>query len=672
MLRKVAGVMCALALSLGMGLSQSGPSTADAGVCPADSDRLYVHVGYWNAIQYFKTAPGCENEPPVTMLDFTTDTQAKVDRLPEPPLDPLTEYGGGLAVDTARNSIYINDLNGGERAYPSCVYKDTDGTLQPCPEGVNPQSLNEVNFFYGTGGGIARLRLDPTLGTQLAQSAFTFADFILAETGATVSEITVTLATPHLLHVDDYVSVNSQTICPNSCSSKKYLGIFRVNRIVNATTFTYLTNGKVTMMTSANDYTVNALGQQLCGLASASSPQCDSFNSPWGMAFDSKSQTLYMVDYASLIDSKDPALFDPQFKQINGQLYRLVPNAGATCLYCRSLVYTKAAAPKKALPKTYGGATVNAAGGPGQGPNTVTFDSSTSTFYISDDRYGNGFIEWYKNGASAAKSSSGFLNLGVAHTASPNFLVVDKLGSPSRLYYTNYDNSGGAAGTQAISYANLTGTPGGDDLNLTTKTFSHDVPWGSSPEGLSLDEYSSALFWTDGRAIYKTTLATLGQTLNTDQLFGGYNSQQESGSGEIVKGVFSDVALVSKPHTALRTINTSTHAVTEIRPQIKGFAMKPLIKGGAKVATTAKKKKLTCVTPVWETDRNWAKYYDAPGTVAYQWFKDGVPLSGATATTYVIPKAPVVTLGAHYKCSVTATNVIGSTKVESLDVISLS
>jgi hypothetical protein len=300
MLRKVAGVMSAFALSLGMGLSQSGPSTADAGVCPADSDRLYVHVGYWNAIQYFKTAPGCENEPPVTMLDFTTDTKAKVDRLPEPPLDPLTEYGGGLAVDTARNSIYINDLSGAERAYPSCVYTDTDNTLQPCPEGVNPLSLNEVNFVYGTGGGIARLRLDPTLGTQLAQSAFTFAD------SGTVSEITVTLATPHLLHVDDYVSVNSQTICPNSSCSKKYLGIFRVNRIVNATTFTYLTNGRVTTMSNANDYTVNALGQQLCGLASASSPQCDSFNSPWGMAIDSKSQNLYMVDYATLVSSTDP------------------------------------------------------------------------------------------------------------------------------------------------------------------------------------------------------------------------------------------------------------------------------------------------------------------------------------------------------------------------------
>jgi hypothetical protein len=76
---------------------------------------------------------------------------------------------------------------------------------------------------------------------------------------------------------------------------------------------------------------------------------------------------------------------------------------------------------------------------------------------------------------------------------------------------------------------------------------------------------------------------------------------------------------------------------------------KPAVQGQHKPGTT-----LTCTEGTWRSDLVESFLYRAPQSFAYQWFRNGKPIAGATAASTVANK-----VGA-YTCDVTATNFAGS------------
>jgi hypothetical protein len=66
---------------------------------------------------------------------------------------------------------------------------------------------------------------------------------------------------------------------------------------------------------------------------------------------------------------------------------------------------------------------------------------------------------------------------------------------------------------------------------------------------------------------------------------------------------------------------------------------------------------LAC-SPVWDADQPELSYFQAPTSLAFQWLRGGVPIAGATASSFTPSE------GGSFACRVTASNVAGSTVAE--------
>jgi hypothetical protein len=142
----------------------------------------------------------------------------------------------------------------------------------------------------------------------------------------------------------------------------------------------------------------------------------------------------------------------------------------------------------------------------------------------------------------------------------------------------------------------------------------------AEPEGLAIDEATGTIYWGNRKA----------HALSFARLDGSGGGQLNIG-GSLPGNTIQPVLLVA-PRSAAA----------------------PVVTGTASPGAT-----LTC-TAEWAPDQPQANLFDAAGSVAYRWTRDGAPIAGADGRTLTVPAA-----GSAYACAATATNVAGSTTVAS-------
>ncbi|MGA9856348.1 MAG: hypothetical protein WBQ18_00725 [Solirubrobacteraceae bacterium] len=173
----------------------------------------------------------------------------------------------------------------------------------------------------------------------------------------------------------------------------------------------------------------------------------------------------------------------------------------------------------------------------------------------------------------------------------------------NKIYWSN-------AGAPKISFANLDGSGGGGDLNITGATTPNIAA------GVALDVTANRIYWASkgGDKISYAHLDNTGQggDLNT-----------------------TGATLAAPEYPALLKAPSGTGA--------------PTLSGSA-----ASGSKLTCGRGSWASDLPGAQLYQAPETITYTWTRSGSPVSGATGSTLTANP------GGTYRCAATATNGGGS------------
>jgi DNA-binding beta-propeller fold protein YncE len=288
-----------------------------------------------------------------------------------------------------------------------------------------------------------------------------------------------------------------------------------------------------------------------------------------------------------------------------------------------------------------GGATVNE-------PSGIAIDPTTRTLYWTNYDGGNegkGTISWAKLDGSAA----GDLNTSGATVDDPGQIALDTAGG--RVYWGNY-------GDDTISFANLNNSGGGGNLDLS----------GASPPstitGLSVSSATGQIYWIDNDGEH-ISHANLGGGGGGDFDLGGaviddpYGLAFDPATGRVYWGNYG-VGIEPTAAFAFTTagggggnINIATAPVDG--PQNPVILKAPSGTGAPAITRTPKTTNLACSQGSWAADYAGSFVYQAPHTYAYQWNLNGVPIAGATASSYT------ATAPGSYTCTVTAANVNGST-----------
>ncbi|HEX3172619.1 MAG TPA: hypothetical protein VHQ43_00170 [Solirubrobacterales bacterium] len=295
-----------------------------------------------------------------------------------------------------------------------------------------------------------------------------------------------------------------------------------------------------------------------------------------------------------------------------------------------------------------GAGVLNTVGAPVDEPYGVTIDPVTRTIYWANDSGGtgnNGFIAF----AKLDGSGGGVLDTSGATLESPGPVALDL--ANNRIYWANYGN-------ETISFASLSGGSGG--LVDTS---------GATPPltitGLAIDQASGRLYWVnnDGGTISYANLSGSGSgdvpigTATFDDPYGlafdpatgriywaNYGHETDEREGAFGFAVFGggagDLNIASAP------VNGPQNPVIFRGPSGAGA---PLI---ARSATS--RALLSCSQGSWAADAPGGYTYQAPQTYGYQWNLNGVPIAGATASSYS------ATAAGGYTCTVTAANANGT------------
>lgn len=239
-------------------------------------------------------------------------------------------------------------------------------------------------------------------------------------------------------------------------------------------------------------------------------------------------------------------------------------------------------------------------------------------------------------------SGGGNVNTAGATVEEPSGVVLDP--TAGRIYWTSYK-------ADTVSYASLNGS-GGANLNTSGAPV-------EGPVGLAIDATTGRIYWANSR----------GESIGYASASGGNGGEVDTRSTlDTPAGVAIDPALQTifwadegldqigaaglqggtplSAATSGATLETANFPVLLESPR---NVDKPAVQGQHKPGAT-----LTCTQGTWRGDLIESFLYRAPQSFSYQWFRNGKPVTGATAATTVANK-----VGA-YTCDVTATNFAGS------------
>lgn len=241
-----------------------------------------------------------------------------------------------------------------------------------------------------------------------------------------------------------------------------------------------------------------------------------------------------------------------------------------------------------------GGGVLNTVGATQGEAYGVVVDPSKGRVYWGD--YTNNAIDFAKLDGSGGR----WINTAGAIIKGPVGVAIDS--AANRVYWASY------GAENSIAYAGLNGKETG-----TLDTSGAIV---NQPNGLAIDTAAGRIYWANAG----------DNTIYSASLSGGGGARFDT-SGATTNGVSFPVLIEQPRNTAL-----------------------PAITGKHKPGST-----LTCSEGTWAPDQSETFLALAPQSLAYQWYRDGKAVSGATASTMTASK-----VGA-YSCSVTATNFAGPT-----------
>jgi hypothetical protein len=242
-----------------------------------------------------------------------------------------------------------------------------------------------------------------------------------------------------------------------------------------------------------------------------------------------------------------------------------------------------------------GGGDLNTTGATVNHPDGVALDPAAGKIY-----WANGAGDKISF-ANLSGSGGGDLFTGVATVNVPAGVAVDR--AAGRIYWANQDGN-------KISFANLDGS-GGGDLNTAGATV-------NAPIGVALDPAAGKIYWAN-----ESTAANKISFANLDG----------SGGGDLIIAG----AAVSNPTFPVLLKSPSGAAV-------------PALTGSPSLGST-----LGCSQGSWAGDLVGALLYQAPQSFSYQWNLGGIPIPGATRSSYATSST------GYYTCTVTASNHAGST-----------
>jgi hypothetical protein len=296
-----------------------------------------------------------------------------------------------------------------------------------------------------------------------------------------------------------------------------------------------------------------------------------------------------------------------------------------------------------------GAGVFTAPGAPIEEPEGVAVDPVTRMIYWTNTE-GNGAAEGSIAWAKLDGSAGGMLNTTGATLEEPYKIAIDTV--HNRVYWSNEKTDG-------ISFANADNTGGGGNLDLTGATPPEYI------DGLSVDPAGGRIYWLDESGEHVSFASLSGGGGGDVNITGApFNSPFglafDPALGRLYWGNYNGGSENPENAIGFADLSGSVGGISPATAEVAGPQDPVILKSptgtAAPVVTRSKNSRasLACSAGEWAADYAGSFVYQAPKTLAYQWTRNGQPIAGATATTFVAKSAGT------YGCTVTATNQAGS------------